>query len=572
MPRIKQRPYKRGTSAFFRREIEDKGLTRNKSADIIVIKSGDRKYSKMIFLQKTLKDVFTLEEDDKFESLINNIYSIKPSSPYEIYFKEELKQLPKNKKLNCYCDKQNIISNKWKELNDKEKNKYKEKYDLIKLNYEKNKKLIRKYIFMRVNRGLISVPTAYKYYEYEQLIKNYKGNIDIKLFKQQVKLKWDTLKLSEKLRYSQIRYKCNNYILKTRTLSNINNFSVFVQKMFDDYNKDIYYDDDIPQITLREIKSKWKSLPKIEKIKYVNIAKELINEKDSLINLYRVINDIRFKRPAGAFRIFTQDLIKENKDNIDNITISYAKNLFNKLPVYKKDFYLSKYQKVILAYKYKELLKSNKIRKFKPVKKPGSILNEYIKSKKDIKIPVDVDYYEYWYQQYEKITLDEYIKLKDEIDKKEKAYNDYKETMKYKKFEMPKKPLNSFNTFFKENRYKIEKDKTIDKNLTLSKKVLTKWNSLDEEDKKIYEEKAANDLIRFRRETLEFNTFGYYTDTYSIFKSGINNVLIPENNKEDFDSSDEDDVPKKRKVKDKKSPKRNIKFKKIIKKYINKEI
>ena len=174
----------------------------------------------------------------------------------------------------------------------------------------------------------------------------------------------DTLKHSEKLRYSQIRYKCNNYILKTRTLTHINNVSVFVQKIYDDYKQDIY-DDDIRQIILREIKGKWKSLPKIEKIKYVNIAKELINEKDSLINVYLVINDICFKRPAGAFRIFTQDLIKENKDNMDNITISYAKNSYNKLPIYKKNNYLSKYQKVILAYKYKELLQLNKIKKFK---------------------------------------------------------------------------------------------------------------------------------------------------------------------------------------------------------------
>ena len=160
------------------------------------------------------------------------------------------------------------------------------------------------------------------------------------------------------------KIKCNNYILKIRTLTHIIIVYVFVQKIYDDYKQDIY-DDDIRQITLREINAKWKSLPKIEKIKYVNIPKELINEKDSLINVYLVINDICFKRPAGDFRIFTQDLIKENKDNINNITISYAKNSYNKLPISKKDNYLSKYQKVILAYKYTQLLQSNKIKKFK---------------------------------------------------------------------------------------------------------------------------------------------------------------------------------------------------------------
>ena len=90
--------------------------------------------------------------------------------------------------------------------------------------------------------------------------------------------------------------------------------------------------------------------------------------------------------------------------------------------------------------------------------------------------------------------------------------------------------------------------------------------------KKKYNKKAADDLIRFRRETFEFNTFGYCTDKYSIFKSGINNVLIPDNNEDDFDSSVEDDVPKKGKVKDKNSLKRNIKFKKVIMKFIKKEI
>jgi len=91
------------------------------------------------------------------------------------------------------------------------------------------------------------------------------------------------------------------------------------------------------------------------------------------------------------------------------------------------------------------------IKKILKMNKPGTLWNEYRKSKKGIKVPEDADPDTYWREQYENISIPELNKLKTKINKKEKDYNEYIKSLRGTIIDFPPKPLNCFSIFIKEN-------------------------------------------------------------------------------------------------------------------------
>ena len=67
---------------------------------------------------------------------------------------------------------------------------------------------------------------------------------------------------------------------------------------------------------------------------------------------FEVINGIKTRYPSGAYRIFLQEKAKENVIH----SIIEGRKLWDKLNEDKKNEYLKKSHKSILAYKYKRMI------------------------------------------------------------------------------------------------------------------------------------------------------------------------------------------------------------------------
>jgi len=146
-----------------------------------------------------------------------------------------------------------------------------------KCNTKKRKNLFKNIYFLDCDKETHSVLTVYKYFESEEIIKNFDGIEDYKIFKQKIREKWESLSTEEKFLYKSQCSKNSNWITKCRNLKKINSVSLLIRKEFDfkKENKE-------PLPKLNEIIEKWKKLSKKEKEKFQQIAENMEEEKEIL--------------------------------------------------------------------------------------------------------------------------------------------------------------------------------------------------------------------------------------------------------------------------------------------------
>lgn len=183
--------------------------------------------------------------------------------------------------------------------------------------------------------------------------------------------------------------------------------------------------------------------------------------------------------------------------------------IWNSLEINEKEKYLRISHKYYLAFKYKDLIYQKKIRRIFP-RKPFDAFQFFLNEKKGIKIPEGNNTVIYWREKYNE--------LDDEVKKKYiKQYNiaikEYKsklDTFKDKVFDFPKSPKNPFSFYIScELNELSKKNEKIDIKETFEN--LTRNWYINEVEKKIYEEMANKDKIRYKNEIIEFEKFGYYS-------------------------------------------------------------
>ena len=184
-------------------------------------------------------------------------------------------------------------------------------------------------------------------------------------------------------------------------------------------------------------------------------------------------------------------------------------DLWKQLSEDQKNEYLKKSHRCILAYKYKKMIYLKKIRKILP-KKPKGAFNQFLKEKKGQKILNGGNFLLYWRSEYAELTEEQKEKYnkkyKEELDK----YNKKMEYFKKSIFDMPKKPINAFMYYYKDNVKKIrETDKNL-KQSDLNKKIAEIWNKENPDVKKKYNSMAEYDKKRFKIELKQFEKLGYY--------------------------------------------------------------
>ena len=100
---------------------------------------------------------------------------------------------------------------------------------------------------------------------------------------------------------------------------------------------------------LADIAPAWKKLPASEKQRYKDYADEINEERDQLNDIYELVNGIKPKRPAGAFRCFLQEKAKEKVLH----NLQQGKEMWDQLSEDEKEKYAKRAHRCRLAYIYK---------------------------------------------------------------------------------------------------------------------------------------------------------------------------------------------------------------------------
>ena len=441
--------------------------------------------------------------ENNIDDILENITLIKPKKPFTQFCCSEYARLQKEGTKIKIKNIMKDLGERWSKLKEDEKRKYNEMYEKEKKEYIKSIEIVRHFIFKDYN-GIIRRPaTPYQIFLNQKLIEGLDKNLEPKNIKKAASNEWKEMKKEDKKPYYDKKKENDNWFQKAKNIKKVCPVSIFIQKQFSLAKEK---KEQLPNIG--ELSNKWKSLKASEKNKYVNYAKLINEEREKLQDIYELINGVKPKRPAGAFRIFIQE---KAKDNIFN-SIKDGKDLWARLTDEEKDDYLKKSHKLVLAYRYKKMIYQKKIKKILP-KKPPNALFIFIKDKKGQKIPNNQKTISYWKPIFDKLPKNEKNKYEEKAKIEKEIYEKKMDRFKNAIFDIPKKPLSPYIQFVRDLIPKLKEKKEY-QNLPYSelyKNAAIIWQNSSPELKKKLEENFEDDKKRFKNEMKQFEKFGYYT-------------------------------------------------------------
>ena len=441
-------------------------------------------------------------DEDELDPILENINLKRPRTMYNHFCMEEIEKYKKKNK----GDKIHLaefskeMGKKWKELSDKEKKRYKEQFEEDKMKFKRDLQIIRHYLFKDYNDNVRSPPTAYRIFLNEKLREGFENDLDPKVVKAKASKEWRMMSEEDRNTYKERKKENDNWFEKAKNTRKVTALSIFVQNTIQtakDKHKEVP--------TLREIAPLWKKLSSSEKSKYKDWANEINEEREKLQDIYDLVNGVKPKRPAGAFRVFLQEKAKEKALH----SLQEGRKLWDKLSDDEKEEYLKKAHRTRLAYKYKKMIYDKKIKKIMP-KRPGNAYAQFLKDKRGQKVPKGEKAVVYWKEDYENLTKDEKKKYKAKAEKEKEKYEaKMKEFRKYV-FDMPKRPLNAFNLYVRDRIPDLKKKKENTPTTELIKIAAKEWRNEDGVSQVKYERKAEQDRKRFIKQLRDFEKLGYY--------------------------------------------------------------
>ena len=475
-------------------------------------------------------------EDDEIDEIMENIDLKRPRSGYTHFCMDEagnFKKKNKGKKLDLPTFSKDC-ARKWTELSDKEKDKYNEKFEEDKMKYKGDLEKVRHYLFKDFNDVVHRPPTAYRIFLNERLREGFDKNLDPKEVKAKASREWRMMPDEDREIYLERKKENDDWFDKAKKTKKVNALSIFVQRTIQsarDKNK-------VPP-PLAEIGPAWKKLPNSEKEKYRKYADDINEERERLYDIYELVNGVKPKRPAGAFRVFLQEKAKEKSLH----SIQEGKELWNKLSEDEKEKYLKKAHTCRVAYKYKKMIYNKKMKKILP-KRPGGAYAQYLKDKKGQKVPKGEKAVVYWRESYDQLPKDKKKKYEEKAIREKEKYEKKMEEFKNCVFDMPKRPLNAFTLFFKDSLHYLKKENEKTPTAKLLKAVAKEWKEEDGVSQSKYEKLALQDKKRFIRQLKDFEKLGYYKK---------NSRGERTKKEEDEEEDDEEEEKPKRKMKKKRS-------------------
>lgn len=446
-----------------------------------------------------------LLNDEKIDEIIKDITLKRPRNAYTQFVLNEVDQLKsknKDKKI-VIQELSSICGEKWKKLKDSERRKYVKLYEEEKVKYKADLEFVRHYLFKDFNDSFHHAPTAYRIFLNEKLRDGFEQGLDPKDIQKEASYEWSRKSEEEKKIYFDKKKENDNWFLKAEKIRKINPISLFIQKKIEEA-KEKHREPP----ALKDIAPAWKKLSKNEKRPYEKYAQALNEEKQKLEDIYEIVHGIKPKRPAGAFRIFLQEKAKKNEIK----SLNDGKEMWNNLSEEKKEEYLTKSHRCLLAYRYKKMLYYKKIKKILP-KKPRGALQQYLKEKKGQKPANGESFLVYWRTVFENLPKEKRQKYEEKAQKSKEIYERKMLKFQDKVFDMPKKPISGFLLYVTERIPDIKKEKPDETVNELIRQIAKEWHEEKEVDQKLYNKNAEKDRKRFKRQLKEFQKFGYYTKT-----------------------------------------------------------
>ena len=487
-----------------------------------------------------------LEEEEEIDRIIENITLKRPRNAYTQFCIEEAEKF-KSKNKNKNIDLKTFsgeCANKWKKLSDKEKDKYNERFEDEKMKYKKDLELIRHHLFKDFNDTVRRPPTAYRIFLNERLREGFEKNLNIKEVKAKASKDWRMMDDDDKKIYLEKKKNTDTWFEKAKKTRKVTALSIFVQRTVEEAKN---RHEDIPK--LADIAPAWKKLPNSEKEKYKDLADTINEEREILNDTYELVNGVKPKRPAGAFRCFLQEKAREKVLH----SLKEGKEMWDKLSDDEKEKYLRKAHRCRLAYIYKKMIYAKKIKKMQP-KKPANAYGFFLKEKKGKKIPEGEKALVYWRDEFDHLPKDQMKKYKEKANKAKEQYEKKMEEFKNYIFDMPKRPLNGFSLYVKDRVPDLKKEKPKESVQNLIKIVGKEWRKEDGVSQAKYEKKAERERKIFIRQMKDFKKLGYYKKNYRLEATEKSKSKTKKSKKEkDYDESEyesesesEEEKPKKR--------------------------
>ena len=437
-----------------------------------------------------------LANEDMIDEILENFTLKSRGNAYQIFCSENCKNLTKEEKKNNLTNR--ILSEKWAKLSKEEKQKYEELKEKEKNRYNYEIETIRHYLFRDYNEAIQSSVTAFRLFENERMMEGFEKNLNPNDIKEEVREEWKKMDIQEKRIYLDRKKENDNFFEKVKKNKKVNGITMYIQKVIEMAQKK-----DQKEPSLEEISDSWKKLPKEIKNKFKNYAKVINNEREKENDIFELINGVKPKRPAGAYRIFVQEKLLENEIK----SFEEGKTLWKKLDDDEKEKYLKKAHRLQLAYQYKKMIYDKKIKKILP-KRPG-LLFEFYKDLKGKNKDCKNNHLKELKKEFDKLTKEEQEIYKKKYEIAKKKYEEKMKAFKNCVFDLPKKPPSGYKLFTKERTSQLQKENDELNSNELKNIIDEEWNE-NEDLREKYLSIAEENRKIFINQLREFHKLGYY--------------------------------------------------------------
>ena len=457
-----------------------------------------------------------LEKEKEINQIISEITLKHGRSPYSLFIMDNYLYEKKEKSKLSSIEIFKILSEKWHKLDLKEKEKYIKISNEEKEKYKCNIKIIKNYYN---NQKEKSDSTSFQNF-FNCLIKKYfNKNKEIKEIKNKAYKKWLKMSNEKQLKWKNKIISPDDWIERSKNTKYINSFVIFIYKsIFESKEKK----EEIPKFKI--LLNKWKNISKEEKKKYEDITKEIISERKKLKYLFEIVNEIKQKKPGGAYKIFLSEKANEGIFKGKKNIFKEGREMWNQLSKEEKDDYLNKAKKIKLCYIYKKILYKKNIRKNLPTK-PKSSYNFFVSSMKGKNYEKGESFLNMCKREWDKLKNNEKEKFEIEAEKDRIKYESKMKKFQNRIFNFPKRPKTSFQFYIMDKFDIIKKESPDLNNNIILIDIAKEWNILDNELKQSYEIKAENDKERFNIQYSEFKEKGFYTKTQIIETNDIDKKI-----------------------------------------------
>ena len=403
--------------------------------------------------------------------LITQITLKKKRSAFNIYISEKYDEIKKKNPNFISSQIFEILNKTWREkVSKEEKEKYKNLANEEKKIYEKDIEIMRQYYN---NISSKEKSTAYITFLNSRLNEGIKNEEEPKNIKLKAIKDWSKMSKEEKLKWQNKKDNNDNWWERAKSLKNIKKMSKNKKKIYEAY------------------------------------ADEMNEERKNMREIYEIINGIQPKKPAGAYKIFLSEKIKEGELKGKNI-YKDGKKMWNELPENEKEEYLKKAKKIKLCYIYKKMLYKKNNRKILPPK-PKNAYNYFIASLKGIKPKNGENFFQMTRRLWNKMDEDKKQKFNDLAEEDIRKYEMKMVKFEDKIYDIPERAKGAFQMFIMD-KFPLLKEKNKDlPTYVIFSMISDEWKELNDDDKKIYEKMAIQDKERFLIQNEEFKENGYYS-------------------------------------------------------------